>query len=471
MLIVLPFLVNSILSFAIGLLVAKMLGPAEYGRFALALSVAVVLQTFVFEWLRLAALRFYSDAERASRPEIRATLDVGFGVLALAAAAVAAFVFLGPVQAPPSPALAALAIGAAAANGAFDLAAALVRARFLDRAYGLLVVAKNVLALVLAVGGAWWFQSASVALAGLVVSAAGSIALVFGTLRDPQATPSRAQGAMARQFAFYAVPIVLANLLYQVVPMMNRGLAAETLGYAESGQLALAFEIGIRIVGAIGSGLDVILFQLAVLTERIEGAQSARAQLRRNMGVVVGIVLPAAFGAYAVLPAFEALLVPESFRGPFAHYFALMTPALAAFGIINYAIYPAFQIERRTLPLVIAALAALLAYLAALALLPATSDATNYALAQSISSVAGLVALVVALYALTPVRPRLRDVAAAVAGVAAMVTILLPMRTLGLGLDTLVTQIVAGFLIYFIVVMSVDIAELRTLLLARLLRK
>ena len=41
MLIVLPFLVNSILSFVIGLLVAKMLGPDEYGRFALARRVAV----------------------------------------------------------------------------------------------------------------------------------------------------------------------------------------------------------------------------------------------------------------------------------------------------------------------------------------------------------------------------------------------------------------------------------------------
>lgn len=471
MLIVLPFLANAVLNFVIGLLVAKMLGPAEYGRFALALSVAVVVQTLAFEWLRLAALRFYSDADRASRPETRATLDAAFGGLALLAAVVAGFLALGPVSLPPSPALAALAVGAAAANGAFDLAAALARARFLDRPYGLLVVAKNVLALALAVGGAWWFQSAAVALAGLILSAAGSIGLVWFTLRDPQALPSRARATVARQFFFYAAPIVLANLLYQLVPMLNRGLAAATLSYADSGQLAFAFEIGIRIVGAIGSALDVILFQLAVLAERIEGPQSARAQLQRNMGVVIGVVLPAAFGAYAVLPAFEALLAPESFRGPFAHYFALMTPALAAFGLINYAIHPAFQIERRTLPLVIGALVALLANLLALALLPAMADATNYALAQTISSLAGLAALVVALYALTPVRPRPRDVAAAVAGCAAMVTILLPMRTLGLGIDTLVTQIVAGFFVYFIVVMSVDIAELRTLLLARLLRK
>ena len=86
-------------------------------------------------------------------------------------------------------------------------------------------------------------------------------------------------------------PIVLANLLYQLVPMSNRGRAAETLSSAESGQLALAFEIGIRIVGAIGSSLDVILFQLAVLSEKTEGEASARAQVARNIGVVLALSL------------------------------------------------------------------------------------------------------------------------------------------------------------------------------------
>lgn len=467
MLIVLPFLVNSILSFVIGLLVAKMLGPDEYGRFALALSVAVVLQTFVFEWLRLAALRFYAESERVARPHIRATLDVGFGLLLLAATIVAAFIFLGPLSVPPSPALAALAVGAAAANGAFDLAAALARARFLDRAYGRLVIAKNILALALTVGGAWWFQSATAALVGLIVSAAGSIGLAFRALRDPAAHASHAQFAMARQFAAYSVPIVLANLLYQLVPMINRGLAAETLSYAQSGQLALAFEIGIRIVGAIGSSLDVILFQLAVLSEKTEGEASARAQVARNIGVVLAIVLPAAFGIFAILPSFEALLAPEPFRGPFAHYFALMTPALIAFALMNYALYPAFQIERRTLPLVIAALVALAADLAALAYLPRTLDATNFALAQSISSVAGFAALMAAMFVYAPIAPRARDLFGPLFAALAMLAAVWPLRAWTPGLLTLLAQVALGALVYGAFVAAFDIANLRSLALRK----
>ena len=55
------FFTNTFFNFVIGLMVAKFLGPEEFGRFALALAIALVSQTIVFDWLRLAAIRFYSE--------------------------------------------------------------------------------------------------------------------------------------------------------------------------------------------------------------------------------------------------------------------------------------------------------------------------------------------------------------------------------------------------------------------------
>ena len=84
-------------------------------------------------------------------------------------------------------------------------------------------------------------------------------------------------------------------------------------------------------------------------------------------------MLPAVAGCWLVLPSFEALFVPENFRGAFAHYFTLMTPALLAFALINYGVNTAFQIAHRLSPLVIAALVAFLANFLALIFLPATA--------------------------------------------------------------------------------------------------
>ena len=48
--VIIAFIVNIIFNFVIGLLVAKFLGPAEYGRFALAFATAEVVQLAFFDW-------------------------------------------------------------------------------------------------------------------------------------------------------------------------------------------------------------------------------------------------------------------------------------------------------------------------------------------------------------------------------------------------------------------------------------
>src|ERR1700691_3701422 len=89
------FFFNVLCNFAIGLLVAKFLGPAEYGRFALAFAVAVAVQTAFFDLLRLGAVRFYSERVRSEEPALRATLDVAF-ILVTFAMTVAACLLLFP---------------------------------------------------------------------------------------------------------------------------------------------------------------------------------------------------------------------------------------------------------------------------------------------------------------------------------------------------------------------------------------
>jgi O-antigen/teichoic acid export membrane protein len=460
----LPFLLNSLLNFAVGLLVAKALGPSEYGRFMLAVAVAVVLQTLVFDWLRLAATRFYSGHDRRERPQIRATLDMAFVALAAVAVIIALAIFALRPALPISPELAALAIGVSLSNALFDFATALVRARFEDRAYGLLVIAKNGLAFVLTVGGAFLFHSADVALIGMMVSVAGCLVAGRKALIDPDTRFAQADGALMRRYLAYGLPIILAAVLYQTVPLANRALLSRADGFAEVGLLSLAFETGIRIVGAIGSAIDVILFQIAVHTEKTDGAEAARAQISRNLGAVFAIVLPAAAGVWLILPSFEALFVPDSFRGAFAHYFTLMTPALFAFAMMNYGVNTAFQLAHRLTPLIIAALVAVLANFLALALLPTAQDATRFAQAQSISSMSGLVALVALLLLLEPMWPRARDMAGALIGTAAMLATGIWLRGLPPGISTLALQITIGAGVYGGVAYALDVMGLRSMI-------
>lgn len=455
-----PFLFNSLMNFAVGLLVAKALGPAEYGRFMLALAVAVVLQMLVFDWLRLAATRYYSERDRRERPEIRATLDAAFAALAGLAILAALALWTFRPDLPLAHDLAALAVGVSLTNALFDFSTALLRARFQNAAYGRLVLAKHGLALCLTVGGAFLFRTADAALIGMMASVVGCLLAARRTLVDPGADFRKADRALLRRFLAYGAPIILAAVLYQSVPFVNRALLARLDGFSQVGLLSLAFETGIRIVGAVGSAIDVVLFQIAVHREKTEGVAAARAQIARNLGVVFALLTPAVAGAWLILPSFETLFVPWPFQGAFAQYFTLMTPALFAFGMMNYGVNTAFQLDGRLTPLVVAALLAVLANGVALALLPAP-DATRVALAQSISSVSGLVALVAMLFLLAPMWPRRRDLLGALAATGAMVAAVLPLRGLPPGATTLALQLVAGAGVYGAFAFVFDIAGLR----------
>ena len=104
----------------------------QFGRFALVLAASLVLQTLLFDWLRLAAARFTSAKSREDAPDLHAGLEasfLGLGTAVLVAGA-AGWAFL-PADAGR---LAGLACLAAVINGLFDFRAGLARAR-LDRCH------------------------------------------------------------------------------------------------------------------------------------------------------------------------------------------------------------------------------------------------------------------------------------------------------------------------------------------------
>ncbi len=78
MLISLTFFLNAAINFAVGLVVAKILGPAEFGHFAIGATLALTLNSIVFEWLRLSATRLYGATARDTQPDLRASLNAAY---------------------------------------------------------------------------------------------------------------------------------------------------------------------------------------------------------------------------------------------------------------------------------------------------------------------------------------------------------------------------------------------------------
>jgi O-antigen/teichoic acid export membrane protein len=462
------FFFNTICNFAIGLLVAKFLGPAEYGRFALAFAVAVAVQVALFDWLRFGATRFYSERVRSEYPALRATLDTAFLLITFGTATCACLLLFSGIRFTLSSGLIALALVAAVSNGMFDYNTALVRARFHDRLYTRLIIVKNLFALVFTGGGAYWFGSAKMALVGSIISLSGSIITARASLHDEGSEPRQANFAIAKSIMRYSLPIVFANLLYLAIPLANRSLAAILYGFSESGQFSLAYDIGNKAVLAIGSTLDVVLFQIAIAVNDREGAHKASSQIARNMATVVALVLPACTGIWLILPSLQAVIVPHAYRGPFGHLLTLMMAGLFCSALIQFGVNPIFQIAKRTAPLIGAALFGCAVDAALLLVLPRGSDASSLAIAQTGAYVASFCMLVFLASFWKPLWPRPRDLALAALGTVAMAAVLLPLRDHDPGLLTLAEQVLGGAIIYGLFAIGCNVANIRSILVARL---
>lgn len=460
MFVLLSFLSNTASNFVIGLLLARFLGPDQYGRFALAVALAVGVQTVGFDWARVAATRFYSERAARAEPQLRGTLDASLAGLAGLVLTCGALV-ASCIPLPLPPAIIGLVAVLAVVNGVFDYWTALIRARFRDRTYARLILVKNAVSAVITLGGAWWFGRATAAMAGIAVAMLGGALTARADLRTPGGTLRLAEARLARRLLGYAVPVVTANLLYQTIPLADRLLIARAHGFAPSGQFSLAYDIGVRVVAALGSALDVLLFQIAVRADEMHGTPEAKRQIGRNVAIVVAILLPACVGLWIVLPSFEIVAVPPEFRGPFAADLRLLLPGLFCYGLIFFAAHPLFQIERRTLPLVAAGLMAAMANLGFLAILPAAADAAQAAEAQGLSLGLALALLCVWGRTNSPVWPSGRDLATAAAATLAMAAICRLLPAMQPGPAALMLQAGVGAVAYGAVAWALDLCGVR----------
>ncbi len=472
MTIVLTFFINAGLNFVLGLLVAKFLGPEEFGRYAIAAAIATVLNATFLDWLRLSAARFYSERTGREEPRVRATLDTLVASISLGLVSLLAVAIVAGVDFRLPAALAAAATGAGVCSGLFDYHAALARARFQERVYALIVIVKNVMAFVLMVGGAFLFQSASIVLVGTCLSVAAALLVTRRALADDGSTGRNmwrsADARLALTFLRYGMPIVVAVTIYTLLPFINRTAVAALYGYAEAGRFSLAADLGVRMFAVAGSALDILLFQIAVRTDELHGREKAEHQINRNAVVVLAFLLPTAAGYWLVLPSFEAVIVPAAFRGSFATYTTLLMPGLFAFAIIQYALNPVFQLAKGTGPAVAASLVGLAVNAALAVALPPRFGADGFALAQSGAMLAALATL----FTLASLRTRfslpLRDVAIIVGAAAVMMGALAPFRHHEPAVLVLPLLIVAGVAIFALIVAAFNVAGLRDELRRRL---
>lgn len=461
---VVAFLINAGLAFALSLVLAALLGPEAFGRYAIGLSLAVTINTAFFEWLRLSTARFQSERAQRETPAIRKTIDIAYRLSGASLAVLtAAALAVDPASGLSRPLLAAAA-ACGLAYGFSEYRMALARALFLERSYLALALMRAFLGFAIAAVIAHGSGDPALVLVGMALAASLPILIVRHNLRAPAATTDAAfDKAALAAFARYALPLVAASALYQLLPLLNRSLLAGRDGFAEAGYFSLVSELTTRLFQNLGAALDIVLFQLAVRADEQEGRAAAERRIAENAGIVVAIVLPAALGLWLVWPAFEAVFIPSAFRGRLSGSAPALIAALALYALIQFAVNPYFQVRHRTGPVVAAALVAVAVNLGAVLIWPRLPGAEGFALAQLAGLASGFVVLV-GLAAANGARLPLREVALSALGAAVMSAALWRVGDLGAPVATLIAQVALGGAVYGLCAFMFDLCGCRRLL-------
>jgi O-antigen/teichoic acid export membrane protein len=455
MLIIALFLINAAMNFALSLVLAKYLGPENFGRYAIAFSAAVVVNSTLLDWVRLCATRFYSDTSRLNAPEVRVTLDLLQVLMWLLIVIISGVLIISGMELGLPTLLVVMISLTAIATGAYDYYTALARARFLDAAYARLILIKNIISFVMMALGAWVYQSPALVLGGYVISMVVAVMSVYRILKDPilkdpAQSVSLFDRPLARRFLYYGGNLVIANGIYQMIPFINRSMVGVQFGLAEAGFFALASDVGFRLFGAIGSSVDIFLFQHAVKKELDHGIKAAQAQIASNLLIVLMLILAATLGYSMVLPFFADVFVPDAFKTAFVTYGTVLAPSLFFMCLIQYGFNPVFQLAHHTWIVSIAAACGLGVNAIWVCFFPLTMGSHIFAYIQTVSmAVAALVCGLFA-YRKAQVWPSLNDVLlTGLAGVL-MVACLWPLRVSGLSSPLILAIMIPTGVLVFI---------------------
>ena len=460
MLLSLIFYLNSLGSFALQIVLGRLLSPTEFGRYATVSLAALTLAAATLDWLKASALRFSSPT--AADERVGAALELGYLVLIGALCLSAAAAWLIGLSFGLTPALVGLIPLLAISFNRVDYLGARFRAREQNRAFGILFSLRQGLYFTLVVGVAFCLREATAVVAAMALASLVAAMLVGRAAPTRPAALDQAARERLKTFFAYGQPVVAAWMLYQLVFLVNRSYALHALGAAAAGDLALATDIGSRLFMAINALPEFLLLQFVLKRQREQGTVAAISQIQSNACLVYALIAGLAAGYASMANTFAALVAPPAYRGDFAALSIMLTPGFVALCVITSGVNPIFQLAARTLPTVIASGAAVVVNVALLAFTDLGTSVTGIAIVTSLSLLVGLAAAVALAAAISPARPSMRDLV--VTSLAALV--------MGLGLsrlDALPTHALAAALalslgggFYAAVIVSFDIGDIRS---------
>lgn len=325
-------LAQAVFAFGGVAILTRLLDPAEYGLYAIAIAGLQMGQGVLFAWLHAGTLRFYEPAATAGRLDRHlSTAYAAFAVILVAMAAIMAGAVAGIEALARSADIAWVALAALLARSLLLISLETHRARHRPLRYSALDGAQMALALGLGVGFIHFLG-----LDGLGVLLGLALANLLCALADLPAM-ARLAGAFRpstrelKRFAAFGLPLSLSILLGTVIASSDRLLIGWLLGAEAAGTYAVAYAVADRPMGILAAWLGMSFLPAAIAAMERQGRDAAGSVVGGSVEIYSFVALPAGVGLMLVAEPLCAVLAGAEFREDATR----IVPWIAAAGILH----------------------------------------------------------------------------------------------------------------------------------------
>jgi O-antigen/teichoic acid export membrane protein len=375
---------SAALGFLSVILFTRLLTPAEYGIYVVALSVAGIISALLFTWVRLSVLRFESEGEAT---DIRLTALAAY-LLSVVTMPVVLAVTVFALGVPFDRAVAAIVL--ALALGLFELGQEIVRARLDSTSY----MRATVVRAFVAIGLSFALVKTGFGGFGLVAGVAGAYlvsALLFSgaVWRGPRKPFDR---ATFNTMLGFGIPMALSGGVFALHSALDRLLVAYLLGDAAAGIYGAAADLVRQIILFPALSVASAVVPLAIRSLAEEGVAAADEHLTRSAELLLAVVMPAVVGLAIVAPHFAALILGPEFRETASLLIPILVFAWLFQTISQQFVQVSFHLAKKPSLMVAHGLAILVVNLIAMALLVKPFGLKGAAWSLVIAEAAGVVA-------------------------------------------------------------------------------
>ena len=317
----------------------RMLAPAEYGVYAIAMAKAATAAALLFTWLRLSILRFQSEGGDV---DLRRTALFGYAASALL---VPIAIVLMPSASVTSVAVMAATIVYTQMYALFDIGQETLRARQFVPAYVQTAILRSCLALLLgAVAVALFGGGIAIILSATLAYLVTALFQMRSAWAKPLATFDK---AMLRRMFTYGAPLTVAGLATTVHMVFDRLALGYFQDSAAAGQFAAIADFTRQCVALPVAGIFSAIVPAIMQTFARGDALATRRQLSESGELLIAGVLPAAVGLMIVTPHLAVLVFGIEFRAAAELVMPILAIAWTAHLMAQQYVHLSFQMAEK----------------------------------------------------------------------------------------------------------------------------